>query len=166
MTSHVELSFRICTDLWVSFPWGSVKILPLLREDNCRSAKIFTDVQNSYLQIFSVSVTKIKAILEILDISKARGPGRILPVFFKQLAARLSVTLNMFYRNVKRLRKLPKKWKTGQITPILKKGDKAVFFKYRPLKLLNIVSKVSREACTKMFTISSTKPWPEINMVL
>ena len=50
--SHVELSLTICTDLWAFFPWGSVKIVPLLRKDNCRSARIFTDVQGFSVQIF------------------------------------------------------------------------------------------------------------------
>ena len=35
--THVELFLRICKDLWANFPWGSVKIVPLLRKDNCRS---------------------------------------------------------------------------------------------------------------------------------
>ena len=51
-TTHVELSLRICKDLWANFPWGSVKIVPLLRKDNCRSARIFTDVQGFSVQIF------------------------------------------------------------------------------------------------------------------
>ena len=51
-TAHVELSLTICTDLWAFFPWGSVKIVPLLRKDNCRSARIFTDVQGFSVQIF------------------------------------------------------------------------------------------------------------------
>ena len=50
--SHVELSLRICTDLWAFFPWESVKIVPLLRKDNCRSARIFTDVHRFSVQIF------------------------------------------------------------------------------------------------------------------
>ena len=39
--THLELSLTICTDLWAFCPWGSVKIVPLLRKDNCRSAKDF-----------------------------------------------------------------------------------------------------------------------------
>ena len=49
--SHVELSLRNCKDLWANFPWGSVKIVPLLRKDNCRSVRIFTDVQRFSVQI-------------------------------------------------------------------------------------------------------------------
>ena len=49
---HVELSLRICTDLWAFFPWESVKIVPLLPKDNCRSARIFKDVQGFSVQIF------------------------------------------------------------------------------------------------------------------
>ena len=49
---------------------------------------------------FSVSVTKIKARLENLDVSKARGPDGIPPVFFKQLAAPLSVTLHLFFKTL------------------------------------------------------------------
>ena len=40
--SHVELSLRICTDLWAFFLWESVKIVPLLRKDN-RSVQIHTE---------------------------------------------------------------------------------------------------------------------------
>ena len=90
-------------------------------------------------------MTKIKAILENLEISKIRGPDGIPPVFFKQLAAPLSVTLNSFFKNVKRLRKLPKKWKTGQITPIHKKSDKTVISNHRPITLLNNRQRSLRE---------------------
>ena len=52
LTCHVELSFKRCTDLWLLFPGGSVKIEPLLRQNKCRSASIFTDVQRFSLLIF------------------------------------------------------------------------------------------------------------------
>ena len=50
---HFELSFNICTDLWLLFPGGSVmEIESLLQENNCRSVSIFTDVQRFSLLIF------------------------------------------------------------------------------------------------------------------
>ena len=55
MVTNVGLSFRICTDLWANFSWGSVKIVPLLSKYNCRSARIFTDVQWFSVQIFQES---------------------------------------------------------------------------------------------------------------
>ena len=51
-STQVELYFRICTHLWAFFPWGSVKIVPLLCKDNCRSARICPDVQRFFGQYF------------------------------------------------------------------------------------------------------------------
>ena len=49
--TQVELLLTICSDLWAVFPWGSVKNVPLLRKDNCRSARC-SDVQGFSVQIF------------------------------------------------------------------------------------------------------------------
>ena len=45
-------------------------------------------------------------------------------------------------RNIKRLRKIPDRWKVAAITPMFKKSDRRKIENYRPVSLLNIDSKI------------------------
>ena len=84
---------------------------------------------------------KLRSILTDLDI-KSRGPNKFPPVLFKATAVEMSSTLNKLFKNVKRLRTLPRCWKYATIVPVYKKGDKQLVKNYRPVSLLNIDSKV------------------------
>ena len=46
------------------------------------------------------------------------------------------------FKKIKSLRKIPNSWKVACVNPILTKGDRKVVDNYRPVSLLNIVSKV------------------------
>ena len=54
----------------------------------------------------------------------------------------MSNTLNKLFKNVERLRTLPRCWKDATIVPVYEKGDKQLVKNYRPVSLLNIDSEV------------------------
>ena len=103
------------------------------------------DIQSerSVLTNFDVSRSKIRSNLTDPEIAKSRGPKKFPPVLFKETAANeMSSTLNKLFKNVKRLRALPRCWKDATIVPVYKKGNKQLVKNYRPVSLLNIDSKV------------------------
>ena len=76
-----------------------------------------------------------------LDISRSRGEDQLPPVFLPKLATELTPSVFNVFRNIHRLDTFPEKWKLGIVSPIFKKGKKSEFSNYRPVTLLNIVSK-------------------------
>ena len=50
--------------------------------------------------------------------------------------------LYLVFKNKKRLRKIPRQWKTASVTPINKQGNRRLVTNYRPVSLLNIDGKV------------------------
>ena len=53
----------------------------------------------------------------------------------------IATSLRNLFNIIKRLRNLPSAWKTGIVSPISKDGDKREVSNYRPVTLLNIISK-------------------------
>ena len=78
----------------------------------------------------------IKTELRSLNISKIRGHDSIPPILLKKCGETIATSLR-----IKRLRKFPSAWKTGIVSPIYKDGDKREVSNYRPVSLLNIISK-------------------------
>ena len=54
----------------------------------------------------------------------------------------MTTILHCVFKNIKRVRKIPDKWKIAAVSPIYKKGDKQLMENYRPVSLLNIMSKL------------------------
>ena len=74
--------------------------------------------QTSSLSNFSISVKTISNFISDLDISKSRGPNGKPPVIYKYTNREMSKTLNVLFKNIKRLRKMPSSWKTAAVSPI------------------------------------------------
>ena len=83
----------------------------------------------------------IKTELRSLNISKIRGHDSIPPILFKKCRGTIAMSFRNLFNNIKRLRKFPSAWKTGIVSPIYKDGDKREVSNYRPVTLLNIISK-------------------------
>ena len=80
-------------------------------------------------------------VLSNLDISRSSGEDQLPPVFLRKLATELTLSVFNVFRNIHRLDTFPEKWKLGIVSPIFKKGKKSEISNYRPVTLLNIVSK-------------------------
>ena len=98
--------------------------------------------ENTILSNFSISKTYLNQIITVLDITKLRGPDGFPPIFFQRTAREMTTILHCVFKNIKRVRKKPDKWKFAVVSPIYKKGDKRLMENYRPVSLLNIMSKL------------------------
>ena len=92
------------------------------------------------LDSFDTSPAKIEHILNSLDVSKTRGPYSLPPCFFWQLSCYL--TISIIFRIMKRTGRFPSTWKVGAISPMFKSGSPFEACNYRPITLMNVVSKV------------------------
>ena len=97
---------------------------------------------NPQITNFSISHTTITEILMTIGVTKSRGPNGLPPIFFQQTATNMANALQVIFKNIKRLRKIPSCWKTAAISPIFKKGDRRNVENWRPISLLNIDSKI------------------------
>ncbi|XP_075262534.1 uncharacterized protein LOC142354154 [Convolutriloba macropyga] len=99
-------------------------------------------LRNPEITNFEISKKAIYEILLSLDATKSRGPNGIPPAFFQRTARETSKNLNVLFKQIKRLRKIPNSWKIAAVTPIYKKDDRRKVENYRPVSLLDIDSKV------------------------
>ena len=93
------------------------------------SSKISFSIQdvklrNPEITNFEISEKAIYEILLFLDATKSRGPNGIPPSFFQRTARETSKNSNVFFKQIKRLRKIPNSWKIAAVTPIYKKDDR------------------------------------------
>ena len=98
--------------------------------------------ENTILNNFSISKTLLNQIITELDITKLRGPDGLPPIFFQRAAREMTTILHCVFKNIKRVRKIPDKRKNAAVSTIYKKGDKRLMENYRPVSLLNIMSKL------------------------
>ena len=92
--------------------------------------------------ILSISKTYLNQIITELDITKSRGPDGLPPIFFRRTSRELTTILHCVFKNIKRVKKKPDKWKVAALSPTYRKVDKQLMENYRPVSLLNIMSKL------------------------
>jgi hypothetical protein len=80
--------------------------------------------------------------LQNLNSSKTPGPDNLHPRSLKECANELAPSLCLIFNKSLRTGKLPSDWKQENITPVFKKGSKALVPNYRQISLLSIVSKL------------------------
>lgn len=104
------------------------------------------DCKDPTLIDFRVSRGLIHTLMLQLDDTKSRGPNGYPPILYRRLAKEMSISLNVIFKTIKRLRKIPRLWKIAAVSPIHKKGDRKMVSNYRPISLLNIDSKILERA--------------------
>ena len=89
-----------------------------------------------------LSASRVKPILDNLDINKAQGPdaisGAVLRNCSETLAYPLSILFNLSYNTGY----IPQEWKLANAVPVHKKDDKNKVTNYRPISLTSLVMKV------------------------
>jgi hypothetical protein len=80
--------------------------------------------------------------LKNLNPSKAKGPDDVHPLILKATAETICLPLNVIFNQSLTTSKLPDMWKSANVTPIFKKGDRHQKTNYRPVSLTSIVCKV------------------------
>ena len=94
------------------------------------------------IQDFDASEKKIIQILKQLDITKSRGDDELPPVLFRN--SNISHSLAQLFYKIKQTGIFTDTWKVGRVSPFFKKGDRYDVSNYRPISLLDIPLKYSK----------------------
>jgi hypothetical protein len=65
------------------------------------------------------------------------------PIVLKETAKQISPALTLVFQASINQGKLPEEWKSANITPLFKKGDRSALVDYRPVSLTSVCSKVT-----------------------
>ena len=90
--------------------------------------------------------------LEMLVVTKSRGADGIPPILLKKTAKTVSKSIKSLFNNIGRLHSVPGSWKHCLVSSIFKDGNKSEVKNYRPVTLLNIISKVFEKLVLKFFS--------------
>lgn len=77
-----------------------------------------------------------------MDISKSSGPDGIPPLFVKNCVGNLIEPLQIIYNLSIETASFPARWKTAEITPIFKSGQRDSVQNYRPISKLCVFGKL------------------------
>ena len=77
-----------------------------------------------------------------LEVGKACGPDCIQASVIKECAYELALPMTLTYRASIETSELPIQWRSANVCPIFKKGDRLVAGNYRPVSLTAILCKV------------------------
>ena len=89
-----------------------------------------------------VSQENIKKRLEKLNVNKSCGPDNIHPFVLQATACATSVPLEHIFTKSLNTGECPTDWRSANVTPIHKKGDRTLPSNYRPVSLTSQVCKV------------------------
>ena len=105
--------------------------LPKLGQTNIR--------QMPYINVTTPGIVKL---LKGLKEHKASGPDQVTPRLLKHICTEIAPILQLFFQATLHQGKIPQDWKTANVVPIYKKGDKHKAENYRPVSLTSIVCKM------------------------
>lgn len=89
-----------------------------------------------------ISNESVLDLLNGVDVNKNGGPDGIPNIFLKHTSRQISKPLTILFNKSLSEGVFPDKFKTANVTPIYKRGDKAEVTNYRPICLLNAFSKI------------------------
>ena len=95
---------------------------------------------------FKITIEEVHTILKSLDKNKSSGPDEIPPIVLSQCANSLAPSLCALINKSLELGQFPENWRSANICPNYKSGDKSDITNYRPISLLSAASKVT-ERC-------------------
>ena len=96
------------------------------------------------IEIGSITITRedIQRRLEKININKSCGPDNIHPFVLQSTAKAVSIPLRHIFSKSIYVGECPADWKSANVTPIHKKGDRKLPTNYRPVSLTSQVCKV------------------------
>jgi hypothetical protein len=89
-----------------------------------------------------LTLSTVERALKKLNIDKSAGPDGVPPLFLKNCVIALAIPITFLFNSSLECGVFPSLWKTGNITPIFKKGDKADIANYRPICIQNTIAKL------------------------
>ena len=94
------------------------------------------------MQNITVTVPGVEKLLLNLKPHKAAGPDAILPRTLKDFATEIAPVLTFIYNKSLSSSTIPDDWRTANVTPIFKKGERYLPSNYRPISLTCICCKI------------------------
>ena len=91
--------------------------------------------------------------LQKLNSDKSPGPDDIHPLLLKECATVLAEPLSMIFQQSFETGTLPSDWKTANIVPIFKKGDRTDRANYRPVSLTSVPCKIMESIIKEKLTM-------------
>ena len=97
---------------------------------------------NCNFKNFYFDVNRIMSILKSINVNKSPGPDDISGLVFKKCALSLANPLSILFNISFSIGQIPTDWKSANVVPVHKKGDKTKVENYRPISLTSLVVKV------------------------
>ena len=89
-----------------------------------------------------ISVEGVAKQLSDLNPNKATGPDGLHPRLLKSVSTQIAPVLQSIFTQSLTTGDVPEDWRSANISPIFKKGDKSLPSNYRPVSLTSVCSKV------------------------
>ena len=102
----------------------------------------FEKKTDKVISTISVTENDMYNALKNLNPNKSQGPDLLHPRILKELAKQLSYPLKKLFDRTMLEGNIPKKWKTQEVRPIFKKGNRTAAGNYRPVSLTSIICKI------------------------
>ena len=96
---------------------------------------------NAVMPDIKILQSEVVDVLRILKVNKASGPDGISHRMLKNTSQTISVPLTKLFDLSLRLHAYPSLWKSANVMPLFKKGDKSEVGNYRPVSLISCVGK-------------------------
>ena len=139
-----------CTEILGSF------FQSVFTDEDTGNIPEFPYVTDMRLSDIPLTVDTVYRKLASLNVCKAQGPDDIHPYILKECRESLCYPLLYIFRKSLDTGTIPQDWKTANVTPIFKKGQKQKANNYRPISLLSqagkILESIIRDVMTKFFT--------------
>ena len=102
------------------------------------------DIDFSQDNLFDIdfSCSRIKDLLENINVNEAPGPDGIHGCILKYCSTSLCRPLSILFKLIYNTGTIPVEWKSANIIPIHKEGDNATVSNYRPISLICITFKI------------------------
>ena len=94
------------------------------------------------LQQISIEEIDVLRVIDKIKVNKSPGPDKISPRVLQEVKFQISKPLSILFNKSLALGKVPLDWKSANVTPIFKKGEKSHPGNYRPISLTSVVCKL------------------------
>jgi hypothetical protein len=89
----------------------------------------------------NITTPGVAKLLRNLNIHKATGPDNLPTRLLKTVASQIAPALTTFFQASVAQGKIPSQWKSANVVPIYKKGDRSIAANYRPVSLTSVCCK-------------------------
>ena len=107
-----------------------------------QKTEIVTTCSKQKFNFIKVDYTKVENLLKDLNIHKFTGPDGIGNLLLRKCSSSITKSVTNLYKTIMNKGTYITLWKVSQICPIFKDGEKSDVICYRPISLLNCMSKV------------------------